>query len=71
VHQLRNVVPLPDGYKIFHDDKDLPAETDFIISMGGDGTILDTVCFVGNKNIPILGINLGNLGFWPVLLLPK
>ncbi|MCX8470546.1 MAG: hypothetical protein RLZZ118_1749 [Bacteroidota bacterium] len=63
VHQLRNVVPLPDGYKIFHDDKDLPAETDFIISMGGDGTILDTVCFVGNKNIPILGINLGNLGF--------
>jgi NAD+ kinase len=63
VHQLTNVVPLPAHYNIFHDENDLPADTDFIISMGGDGTILDTVCFVGNKNIPILGINLGNLGF--------
>jgi NAD+ kinase len=63
VHQLTNVVPLPAGYRVFHNDKDLPVETDFIISMGGDGTLLDTVCFVGSKNIPILGINLGNLGF--------
>jgi NAD+ kinase len=63
VHQLRNVVPIPDQVRIFHSDLDLPADTDFIISMGGDGTILDTACFVGNKNIPILGINLGNLGF--------
>jgi NAD+ kinase len=63
VHQLTNVVPLPPHYKVFHDEHDLPADTDFIISMGGDGTILDTVCFVGKKNIPILGINLGNLGF--------
>jgi NAD+ kinase len=63
VDQLTNVIPLPEGYTVFHNDKDLPAETDFFISLGGDGTILDSVCHVSNKNIPILGINLGNLGF--------
>jgi len=31
--------------------------------LGGDGTLLDTVTLVRNKNIPILGINFGRLGF--------
>lgn len=36
---------------------------DFAISFGGDGTLLRTASRVGNKNIPILGINAGRLGF--------
>ncbi len=36
---------------------------DFIISMGGDGTLLDTVKFIRQKNVPVLGINTGRLGF--------
>lgn len=36
---------------------------DFIFSLGGDGTILDTVSIVKNSNIPIVGINIGRLGF--------
>ncbi|MBS9524317.1 NAD kinase [Litoribacter ruber] len=36
---------------------------DFIISVGGDGTFLDTVSWVGAYQIPILGINTGRLGF--------
>lgn len=36
---------------------------DFLISVGGDGTLLDAVCLVGKKEIPILGINTGRLGF--------
>ncbi len=63
VEQLKNVVPLPEKYTVFSNPESLDPETDFIISMGGDGTILDTVTFVANKNIPILGINLGRLGF--------
>jgi NAD+ kinase len=63
VDQLRNVIPLPVAYETFSNSQDLDSETDFIISMGGDGTILDTVTFVAGKNIPILGINLGRLGF--------
>lgn len=42
---------------------DLDESIDFIISLGGDGTLLDTVTLVRNKNIPILGINFGRLGF--------
>ncbi|MDE3249711.1 MAG: NAD kinase [Bacteroidota bacterium] len=42
---------------------DLDKSIEFIISLGGDGTLLDTVSLVGNKNIPVLGINFGRLGF--------
>ncbi len=36
---------------------------DFIISFGGDGTLLNTVTSIGRKNIKILGVNVGKLGF--------
>lgn len=36
---------------------------DFIISLGGDGTILNAMTLIKDLNIPILGINLGRLGF--------
>lgn len=38
-------------------------EADMVLSMGGDGTFLRAASYVGNKNIPILGINTGRLGF--------
>ncbi len=49
--------------RFFTGRSDLPAHTDMLFSLGGDGTMLDTVSFVGNSNIPIIGINLGRLGF--------
>ncbi|MBV6643854.1 MAG: NAD kinase [Cyclobacteriaceae bacterium] len=36
---------------------------DFVISLGGDGTFLETVTHVGPAQIPVLGINTGRLGF--------
>lgn len=36
---------------------------DLVISIGGDGTFLRTTSAIGKKNIPILGINAGRLGF--------
>jgi NAD+ kinase len=36
---------------------------DFVITLGGDGTILDAVTVIRNSNVPVLGINLGRLGF--------
>ena len=36
---------------------------DMALSVGGDGTFLKTASLVGNKEIPILGINTGRLGF--------
>lgn len=38
-------------------------EMDFLISVGGDGTLLDAVCQVGMHETPILGLNTGRLGF--------
>jgi NAD+ kinase len=39
------------------------AEYDFVISIGGDGTLLETITHVGVSEKPILGVNTGRLGF--------
>jgi len=52
-----------NNYQLFSSHEELNETVDFLISLGGDGTILDTVTLVKNKNIPILGINYGRLGF--------
>lgn len=49
--------------EIFSETKPLHPKTKFVFSMGGDGTMLDVVKFVANSKKPILGINLGRLGF--------
>ena len=54
---------LPDGYKTFSSHEELEETTDFLISIGGDGTILRAVTYIRDKNIPIVGINAGRLGF--------
>lgn len=38
-------------------------DVDLLLSIGGDGTLLDAVPMVGDSGIPILGINMGRLGF--------
>lgn len=38
-------------------------DADFVISMGGDGTFLRAASMVGPKQVPILGVNMGRLGF--------
>ena len=40
-----------------------PDQFDCFLSLGGDGTFLETLTFVGSTEIPILGINTGRLGF--------
>ena len=46
--------------ELFDDDR---FQADMVISLGGDGTFLKAASRVGNKGIPILGINTGRLGF--------
>lgn len=45
----------------------LDTSYDLMISIGGDGTILRAVSFIGRLNIPVMGINTGRLGFLATL----
>ncbi len=61
--ELKNAISLTDNIETFSSHEDLTEEIDFLISLGGDGTLLDTVTLIRNKNIPVVGINFGRLGF--------
>ncbi len=56
---------LPKGFdfKTFSTHEQLKECADLLLSIGGDGTILDAVPLVGDSDIPVLGINMGRLGF--------
>jgi len=49
-----------EGTEIIRDDN---FDADLALSIGGDGTFLNTAARIGRKQIPILGINTGRLGF--------
>lgn len=51
------------GIRHFTDVDDIPRETECAIVLGGDGTIIQAAIDLVHKNLPILGINTGNLGF--------
>ncbi len=51
------------GDIIYLDGEELYDKADFVIVLGGDGTILEVAVHCGMRNIPIMGINLGRVGF--------
>jgi NAD+ kinase len=61
--QIRGSIRFPDTIEYFETFYDLDEQIECFISLGGDGTLLDTVTLVRDKKIPILGINFGRLGF--------
>jgi NAD+ kinase len=61
---IRKQVRFPGPYAPFDDHRDfLVHRIDFVIVLGGDGTMLNAVTLVRNAGVPMLGINLGRMGF--------
>jgi len=61
--QVEHQVRLPEGTRTFSSSDDLTEEIEMIISLGGDGTLLDTITLVRDKPVSIMGVNFGRLGF--------
>lgn len=47
----------------YTNSEELIAKADYVISLGGDGTMLETLEYVRRSGIPVLGVNTGRLGF--------
>lgn len=55
-------VPVIDGARLV-DERELGAACDLLVVLGGDGTLLRGAQLVADRGVPILGVNLGHLGF--------
>jgi NAD+ kinase len=62
-HILEKEFDIPRYSGTFDSYEQLSGSADFLISLGGDGTLLEAVTYVKNSRIPILGINIGRMGF--------
>ena len=55
-------VPQMTVYQVWNGEDLLP-DTDMILSVGGDGTFLSAASMACRRGIPVLGVNLGRMGF--------
>lgn len=60
---LKQKIQLSGAISTFNSHDDLHKDIDCILSVGGDGTYLETLTFIRDSGIPVLGINTGHLGF--------
>jgi len=62
IKQVKTPLLADIKYKTFEQGDNLRS-LDFFFSLGGDGTMLESVTYIGKAEVPILGINTGRLGF--------
>lgn len=54
---------ITNNTSFFESSEELGTAVDCLISLGGDGTMLDAVTLIKDSEIPLLGVNFGRLGF--------
>ncbi len=62
-NQIYAAINMECKYSTFNSSEDMDTSIECMISLGGDGTLLDTVALVKDSGIPVLGVNYGRLGF--------
>lgn len=60
---IRQKIEVYGNIRTYISHEELNGKVDAMLSLGGDGTFLETLLFVRDSGIPILGINTGRLGF--------
>ncbi|MBC7616557.1 MAG: NAD kinase [Pedobacter sp.] len=60
---IKNKIAIPANVSVFVNHQELADHADVLLSLGGDGTLLDTLSLIRNSQIPVIGINFGRLGF--------
>jgi len=67
--RAKGLTPMVEAHLARHIDfretiiTDIPDQTDLVVVLGGDGTLISVARMIGDREVPILGVNLGSLGF--------
>jgi len=59
---MRSAITFKSHLSFFSNYKDIES-CSFLLSIGGDGTLLETISYVRDSGIPVIGLNIGRLGF--------
>lgn len=59
----KSILDAPVNYKTFSNYQELDNSFDLMFTVGGDGTLLRSITYIRDSNIPVIGVNLGRLGF--------
>lgn len=62
-HEVLDEKGITENNPTFGSPIDIRGNVDYVLSIGGDGTLLESATLVADSGIPVLGINTGRLGF--------
>ncbi|MFO7613192.1 MAG: NAD kinase [Bacteroidales bacterium] len=60
---MKDHITFSGDIELFSNSGEIAGQVDYLISIGGDGTILNALTLVRDSGIPVMGINIGRLGF--------